>query len=114
MAYASPDDMVFGRSKKPLSYGHGVKVGAGKVIPEINYAPRPGTEENVRRLEKEYTQYITKDAISRAVTLGFPDLQLETEWISLMGVDLGLSASIVQSQKECVENMHRPDDNSAA
>ena len=107
MAYASPDDMVFGRSKKPLSYGHGVKVGAGKVIPEINYAPRPGTEENVRRLEKEYTQYITKDAISRAVTLGFPDLQLETEWISLMGVDLGLSASIVQSQKECVENMHR-------
>ena len=106
MAYNCSDDMTFGRSKKPVSYGLGIKVGAGKVIPEINYAPRVGTEENREKLRKQYVQYITKDCVERAVNLGFPDLQLETEWISLMGKDLELSASIVNSQKEFIEDKH--------
>ena len=106
MAYSSPEDMVFGRAKKPVSYGHGIKVGAGRVIPEINYAPRAGAEENNEKLRKEYVNYITQDVIVRAVNLGFPDLQLETEWISLMGRDMDLSASIVHSQKEYIEDMH--------
>lgn len=106
MAYSSPEDMVFGRSKRPVSYGHGIKVGAGRVIPEINYAPRAGAEADNEKLRREYVQYITKDVIVRAVNLGFPDLQLETEWISLMGRDMDLSASIVHSQKEYIEDMH--------
>ena len=36
MAYSSPEDMEFGRAKKPLSYGLGMKVGAGSVVPEVN------------------------------------------------------------------------------
>ena len=36
MAYNSPEDMTFGKAKKPISYGHGIRVGAGRVIPEIN------------------------------------------------------------------------------
>ncbi|MCQ2052555.1 MAG: methanol--corrinoid methyltransferase [archaeon] len=106
MAYDNADDMVFGHAKKPISYGLGIKVGAGRVIPEINYAPRPGTEKSVERITKEYVDYISKDAITRAVTLGFPDLQLETEWVSQMGTVKGMGASIVAGQKAITEKMH--------
>ena len=106
MAYDKPDDMVFGTSKTPVSYGLGIKVGAGRVIPELNYAPRPGTEKSIERITKEYVDYISKDAINRAVTLGFPDLQLETEWVSQMGTVKGMGASVVAGQKAITEKMH--------
>lgn len=105
MAYSNPDDMLFGHSKTPISYGYGIKVGAGRVIPELNYAPRPGSEKSSERLRKEYVDYITKDAITRALTLGFPDLQLETEWVSQMG-DPAMSAPVVAGQREMVEKYH--------
>ena len=106
MAYSSAEEMVFGHSKKPLSYGFGIRVGAGKVIPESNYAPRPGTEKTPERLRKEYVDYITKDVVSRCLNLGFPDLQLETEWISQMGKDPNFSIPIVVGQKEAAERYH--------
>lgn len=106
MAYDSADEMIFGHAKKPISYGFGIKVGAGRVIPELNYAPRPGTEKSIERITKEYVDYISKDAITRAVTLGFPDLQLETEWVSQMGTVKGMGASIVAGQKAITEKMH--------
>ncbi len=105
MAYDSADDMVFGRSKSPVSYGFGLKIGAGKVIPEINYAPRPGTEKDPEKLRKEYVDYISKDILDRAVTAGFPDVQLETEWVSQMN-QVKLSAPVVAGQEEICEKYH--------
>ncbi len=107
MAYDKADDMLFGHAKKPVSYGLGIKVGAGRVIPEINYAPRAGTEKSVERITKEYVDYISKDAITRALTLGFPDLQLETEWVSQMGTVPGMAASVVAGQKAITEKYHK-------
>lgn len=107
MAYDKADDMLFGHAKKPVSYGLGIKVGAGKVIPEINYAPRAGTEKSIERITKEYVDYISKDAITRALTLGFPDLQLETEWVSQMGTVPGMAASVVSGQKAITEKYHK-------
>jgi len=87
MEYKSADDMVFGEAKYPLTYGLGQKIGAGTVVPEINFAPRPGAEKNPATLTREYVDYITKDILDRAVTLGFPAVQLENEWIHQMGND---------------------------
>lgn len=106
MAYNSPDEMVFGKSKKPVSYGLGLKVGGGYVIPEAKYAPRTGAESSPDRLHKEFIGYITKDVVKRAVNMGFPCLQLETEWISYMSSNLEMSGNIVSSQKECIEEFH--------
>jgi len=105
MEYASADDMVFGRALHPVSYGFGLKLGAGKVVPEINYAPRPGTEKDPEKLRKEYVDYITKDILDRAVTVGFPDVQLETEWVSQMN-QVKLSAPVVAGQKAMCEKYH--------
>ena len=61
MAYKSADDMVMGTALHPVSEGFGLKIGAGQVVPEINYAPRPGTEKDPAKLRKEYVDYITTD-----------------------------------------------------
>ena len=106
MAYSSADEIVFGTAKSPVSYGFGIKAGAGRVIPELNYAPRPGTEKDPARLRKEYVDYISKDALNRAITLGFPDLQLETEWVSQMG-DKKFSTPVVEGQAEIAEKFHK-------
>ncbi|MCL2712307.1 MAG: methanol--corrinoid methyltransferase [Methanomassiliicoccaceae archaeon] len=106
MAYDKADDIVFGTAKHPVSYGFGIKVGAGRVIPELNYAPRPGKEKDIALITKEYVDYISQDAVNRAVTLGFPDLQLETEWISQMGTNSKMAESIVSGQTALLEKMH--------
>ena len=94
MAYSSADEMVFGTAKQPVSYGFGIKVGAGRVIPELNYAPRPGKEKDPESLRKEYVDYISKDVLNRAVTVGFPDVQLETEWVYLREVPRGVRTEL--------------------
>ena len=106
MAYASAEDMVFGHSRRPLSYGYGIRVGAGRVVPESNYAPRAGTEKDPERLRKEFVDYITKDVLNRCVNLGFPDVQLETEWISQMGQDPAYAIQVVIDQKEMCQIYH--------
>ncbi len=105
MAYGSADEMVFGHAKEPVSYGFGIKVGAGRVIPELNYGPRPGSEASPEKLRKEYVDYIAKDVLNRCVTLGFPDVQLETEWISQMG-DPKMATPVVEGQKAICEKYY--------
>ena len=105
MAYKDADELVFGKSLHPVSYGFGLKIGAGVVIPEINYAPRPGTEKDPEKLRKEYVDYISKDILNRAVTAGFPNVQLETEWVSQMNQEK-LCAPVVAGQKEVCEKFH--------
>jgi methanol--5-hydroxybenzimidazolylcobamide Co-methyltransferase len=105
MAYSDADELVFGQAKHPVSYGFGIKIGAGVVIPEINYAPRPGTEKDPAKLKKEYVDYISKDILNRAVTAGFPNVQLETEWVSQMNQEK-LSAPVVEGQKAICEKFH--------
>jgi Methanol-cobalamin methyltransferase B subunit. len=105
MEYASADEMIFGTAKHPVSYGFGLKIGAGKVIPEINYAPRPGTEKDSEKLRREYVDYISKDILNRAITVGFPDVQLETEWVSQMNQEK-LAAPVVAGQKAICEKFY--------
>lgn len=105
MAYQDADELVFGQAKHPVSYGFGIKIGAGVVIPEINYAPRPGTEKDPAKLKREYVDYISKDILNRAVTAGFPNVQLETEWVSQMNQEK-LSAPVVEGQKAICEKYY--------
>ena len=105
MAYKSADDMVMGTALHPVSEGFGLKIGAGQVIPEVNYAPRPGTEKDPEKLRREYVDYISADCLNRAVTAGFPAVHLETEWVSQMNQEK-LSAPVVAGQKAICEKFH--------
>ena len=105
MAYKSADDMVMGTALHPVSEGFGLQIGAGMVIPEVNYAPRPGTEKDPAKLRREYVDYISTDCLNRAITAGFPAVHLETEWVSQMNQEK-LSAPVVAGQKEVCEKFH--------
>lgn len=105
MAYKCADDMVMGTAINPVSEGFGLKIGAGQVIPEVNYAPRPGTEKEVEKLRREYVDYISTDVLNRAVSAGFPAVHLETEWVSQMNQEK-LAAPVVAGQKEVCEKFH--------
>lgn len=86
MAYDSPEEMVFGEAKEPVSYGYGdaINPGGGSVVPVLKCAPRPGSEERPEKLTKEYRK-IARTTLDRATTLGFPAVEIETEWIHQMG-----------------------------
>lgn len=107
MEYTSPDDMVFGEAKYPVSYGLGQVIGAGVVVPEIKFAPRVGSEKTPESLRREFVDYITRDVLDRAITLGFPAVQLENEHISHMTNDVEHYAKpIVSGQKELMQKYH--------
>lgn len=86
MAYDDPDEMIFGEAKEPVSYGFGdaINPGGGNVFPVLKCAPRPGAEDRPKKLTREYERIATT-ALDRAVTVGFPALEIETEWIHQMG-----------------------------
>lgn len=79
-AYTSPDEMIFGAAKKPLACGSGVIIGAGEVIPEVNFtlppiAIREETLPDVRQRFREMVERI----LTRAVQQGLSALVLELE-----------------------------------
>ena len=81
MEYSSADEMVLGESKYRCRMVW-PKGRFRRVIPD-RLRPRPGSEKTVRA-HREYIDYITKDVLDRAVTLGFSPCN-GNEWISQMG-----------------------------
>lgn len=107
MEYKSADEIVFGEAKYPVSYGLGQKVGQGWVVPEINFAPRPGAERTPETLTREYVDYIARDCLDRAVTLGFPAVQLENEHIfQMVNNPSKFEKPVVAGQKAIMEKYH--------
>jgi len=104
LAYASPDEMVFGRAARPLRYGLGLEVGGGRVVPELKYWPSRGADESGRVVE-EFAA-ITRDALERAVDLGVKALQLETELSHLATMNPRLAREIVEAQRSLMERYH--------
>ncbi|MEM3420929.1 MAG: methyltransferase MtaB domain-containing protein [Candidatus Hadarchaeum sp.] len=105
MELGSPQELVFGRAKYPLRYGLGLEVGSGSVIPELKYSPRPGKEQSLTSLKKEY-ETITKDILDRAIDVGLPAVQLETEHVVQMTSNPKWGAEITALQKELLEKYH--------
>jgi len=106
MAYDTPEEILFGISKKKLRYGFGLEVGCGKVIPEIKYWPNRSAEEDLSKTVEEYEK-ITKDILVRAVDLGVYSLQLETELSYTATLNPAVSEEIVFRQKNILEKFHK-------
>lgn len=84
-AYASADELVYGRAKHPLKLRSGMVLGEGTVYPELNFTLPPmkieaGTMPEVRAI---YTDII-RGATGRAVELDAPGLIVEFETLPPM------------------------------
>ncbi|MEM3437056.1 MAG: methyltransferase MtaB domain-containing protein [Nitrososphaerales archaeon] len=81
MAYADPDDMVFGHAIYPVFCKNwNIQFGAGYVVPEVKVAPRPGTGDSLEKLKAEHEK-ITRDACDRAAAIGIPFFMIEQEHV---------------------------------
>ncbi|OKY78399.1 MAG: Methanol-cobalamin methyltransferase B subunit MtaB [Candidatus Methanohalarchaeum thermophilum] len=108
MAYDDPDDMIFGEAPNPVTYGYGgIEAGGGQVFPILKCAPRPGKEERPEKLKSEYRK-IARTTLDRATTLGFPAIEIETEWVHQMGNNPEKFAAgpSVANQDELAEKYH--------
>lgn len=105
LSYDSPEDLLFGFSKHPLRYGHGLEVGNGRVVPEVKYLLRPGFEREKTLLVEEYRK-TTLSIMERIVNLGFDEVQLDTEFVEPMVVNNDWGASVVREQKEVLRRYH--------
>ncbi|WP_424359219.1 methyltransferase MtaB domain-containing protein [Methanocella sp. MCL-LM] len=83
MAYESPDTMMFGTALEPVCTRCGMTIGGGAVIPEIVPHPRPGSEQNLKTLLREFER-ANGDALEQCILLGFPNVVVENEHVSQM------------------------------
>lgn len=102
MSVSSWNDLVFGTCKYPLKYGFGLKVGSGEVVPEIKYFPKRNGETDQRSLKAEY-EGITRNVLKRAVDLGLPSIQLDTEQTFIITKNPKLGGEITNLQKSIME-----------
>jgi len=83
MAYSSPDEMIFGTALKPVETKRGLKIGGGHVIPEIVPHPRPGSEQAMKSLLREFER-ANGDALERCVQVGHSSIVVENEHVFQM------------------------------
>ena len=100
MAYPSPDAMMFGTALNPVETKGGLTIGGGQVLPEIVPHPRPGSEQTLKTLLREFER-ANQDALERCVTIGIPAIVIENEHISQMTrhTDWGMEVT-TQSQQQ--------------
>ncbi len=74
------DELIFGRSPRPLRLNNGLQIGAGTVYPEINFTlPDISiSADTMPEIRKQYTQMI-EGVCKRAVELQAPGLVVEFE-----------------------------------
>lgn len=102
METASPAELVFGLARHPLSYGIGLDVGKGNVVPELKYFTRSASEGRTEGIKGEFIS-ITSDVLQRASELGMPALQLETEFTFVETSKPRMVGEIVSAQKGMLE-----------
>jgi len=102
MATLSPSDLVFGTSKRPLSYGIGLKIGSGHVVPELKYFTKSASQGRTEDIKNEVVQ-ITTDVLQRASELGVPSLQLDTEFTFVETSRPTMVGEITSAQKALLE-----------
>ncbi|NJD06970.1 MAG: methanol--corrinoid methyltransferase [Methylococcaceae bacterium] len=83
MAYDSPNELIFGSSKRPVVTRRGLVIGGGAVLPEVVPHPRPDSEKTGRTLLREFER-ANSDVLERCVSIGIPAVVLENEHVFQM------------------------------
>ncbi len=105
LAIPSLSSFVFGSAPRPVRCGRGVEVGAGAVIPEINFTLPPiAINENTwAEVRRQYTGMIN-GVCQRAVELDVPALLVEFETLPPMTENPSWAVEITQTLAETLEN----------
>jgi methanol--5-hydroxybenzimidazolylcobamide Co-methyltransferase len=85
LAITSLDDFICGHSPRPVSCGHGLEIGAGTVIPEINFTlPAMEISEATWPEIRKIYESLIEDICKRSVDLEVPGVLVEFETLPAM------------------------------
>ncbi|MEJ5170614.1 MAG: methyltransferase MtaB domain-containing protein [Fimbriimonadales bacterium] len=104
-AYGSPDDLLFGRAKHPVRTKSGLELGAGAVLPEINFT-LPTMPVNAGTMPEVCSQYrqMIQGVLRRAAELEVPGLVVEFETLPPMTENPDWGMDVVTLLLEAMED----------
>lgn len=110
LAIADLDGFIYGVAPRPVSCGRGVTIGAGEMIPEINFT-LPPIDINPSTWDEVRTQYssMIEGVCRRAVALHVPALVVEFETLPPMTVQPEWGAEITRLLADALEGFHARD-----
>jgi len=108
LAISHPFDLLFGHAPKPVSCGRGVEIGAGQVLPEINFTLPPMIieEKTWPEVRRHYTEMI-QGVCQRAVDLKAPGLVVEFELLPPMTLHPEWGAEITELLVQALDEYHQ-------
>jgi len=103
LSIADADEVVWGRSPRPLRVG-GLAIGGGTVYPELNFTlpPMEINKTTMPQVREEYRQ-MADDACARAVALQVPGLVVEVELLPELTRTPDWGAEVAATVKERLE-----------
>ena len=106
-AVASPDDLVFGSTPRPVRCGLDLEIGAGRVFPEINFTLPPMLidSENWGKVRATY-QSTTEALLRRARDLQLEGLVVEFEHLPPMTTEAKWGAELTELIKSHLRGAH--------
>lgn len=101
------EDLIFGRSPRPIHCGRGVEIGAGEVLPEINFTLPPMNieKDNWAEVRRQYTEMI-RGVSQRSVDLQVPGLVVEFELLPPMTLHPEWGAEITELLVQELDDFH--------
>lgn len=108
LAVTSLDDFLYGHAPHPVTCGHGVVIGGGEVIPEINFTlpSMDITDATWPEVRQQYSQIIDS-VCKRAVTLEVPALLVEFETLPPMTVHPAWGAEITRLLADSLDKYYQ-------
>ena len=107
LAITSLDDFIFGRAPHPVRCGRGMEIGAGTVIPEINFTlpPIAIAEDTWPEIRRQYAEMI-EGVCRRAMELEVPALLVEFETLPPMTENPAWGAEICKLLSNTLGTYH--------
>jgi methanol--5-hydroxybenzimidazolylcobamide Co-methyltransferase len=107
LAISSPEEFVFGRAPHPVRCGRGLELGAGTVIPELNFTlpPMRIAEDTWSEVRRQY-QEMVEGVCARAAELEAPGLLVEFETLPPMTVRPEWGAELTRLLADALRNVN--------
>lgn len=108
LAYESPQDMLFGTARAPVSCGRGVIIGNGAVIPEVNFTlpPMSISVSSLPDVREQFRDMVTR-ILKRAVALEQPAIVLEFEHLFELTLNPDWGAFITDDIRVLLDSFHQ-------
>ncbi len=108
LAISNKNDLIFGSTKFPVTTPRGLKIGGGKVYPELNFTlpPMHINDETFSNIRDQYKQIVT-EAIERAIHLESDGLVLEFETLLEMTMNPAYGVELIKEMNDICENAYQ-------